>query len=712
VSNPYDHFDAAPPASNPYDQFDQRPVSTGQALAHGALDTATYGFADEMHGLDEASGLTSEAWKYPGANLIPPIVGGFRMAREALSGNPGDATAGYDRGVAQARATQGAAQEQHPTAYMTGQIGGALVGPGFGAARGVTMGARALNSARAGAITGGLYGIGSGENPEERAIGGVVGAGIGGAAGGVLSPVADVAAFGVNKGLLAGKSIYDTIRAEVNPSYIENEASRRVVTALGHDVEASGGQPWDADAIAAANQAGIPRSIADAGGETTMALARSSANQSPEARAALTDVASERFAGQAQRGAQFVRDLTGGGNATQDSAALQDAARRANAPAYKAAYTAGDQGIWSPELERLTGSPDVVDAMKSAATKGKTRAIADGFGAFNPGVTVTDDGRLMLNRGPTGVPTYPNLQFWDYTYRSLRDSADAAFRSGRNSEGTALKSVSDQLRTELDNQVPEFQQARQGAAQFFGAQDALEAGQKFVTATGQNAQYAPVIAKMSPPERELFARGYASTLADRMFEVKDNQNLVNQAFVSSPAARQRTMMALGSDRAGQLEAYVRAEGLADRLRTALGNSTTARQLAEMGLAGAGAGVLGEGVMHGDWDSGHLISAGLLLGSAYGAHRVQVVQKSVARRVGEMLASNDPAVLRQGVNYVARSQNLMGALRNAGDVVGSMLSPGTAARATVPQIPRPTIGAPYGAAADQGPTNQNQSIAPR
>ena len=97
------------------------------------------------------------------------------------------------------------------------------------------MGARMLNTAKAGAITGGLYGVGSGETPTERAIGGVTGTALGGTIGAVASPVVDVASFGVNKSLLGGKKIYDWMRAELNPAYVEGEAERRVGHAITQD---------------------------------------------------------------------------------------------------------------------------------------------------------------------------------------------------------------------------------------------------------------------------------------------------------------------------------------------------------------------------------------------------------------------------------------------------------------------------------------------
>jgi hypothetical protein len=247
---------------------------------------------------------------------------------------------------------------------------------------------------------------------------------------------------------------------------------------------------------------------------------------------------------------------------------------------------------------------------------GKDRAIAEGHGAFNPGLKVTEDGRIEFPKGPSGVPAYPDLQFWDYTHRNLRDAADAAFRAGRNSEGHTLKTLSTQLRDELDRQVPSYQTARSGASSAFGAEDALEAGQKFVNAKGENADYARAWVKMKPAERELFARGFASEFADRALELRDGQNILNQAFITSPAAKERINMALGPARAMRLEAHLRTEMLADKLRGALGNSTTARQLHELGIAasGAGGGLLA-GELFGNWHGegeGHPLGAAMAI----------------------------------------------------------------------------------------------------
>jgi len=48
---------------------------------------------------------------------------------------------------------------------------------------------------------------------------------------------------------------------------------------------------WTRETVQAANQGNMPRSLADVGGEQTLAFARRSANQSPQAREALSNLA-------------------------------------------------------------------------------------------------------------------------------------------------------------------------------------------------------------------------------------------------------------------------------------------------------------------------------------------------------------------------------------------------------------------------------------
>lgn len=639
----------APPAvPNASAQFvlpsEARQPSTMEAVGRGAAQGLTAGFSDELAGLAEAGGAKQgEPW-----GLGHIIYGAYKY----LSNNP-DAVKLYNTAVTRERKANEAASDAHPVAYGGSQVAGSVASMLAAAPEAApTMLGRAAQAAGVGAGYGALSGAGTGEEAEGKLIGAGTGVVTGALTGGLVSPLAEGVSAGL--GAVTARGV-NAVRSAFDP---DGEAARRIIVAAQRDLGAQG-RPLAPDELQAAHDANIPLVLMDAGGETTRALARSAANTSPEARSALSTFVNDRFETQAPRAAAFVNQLVGGaGDVGATTEALQTAARAANRPAYRAAYQDGSGGLWSPELERLTSSPAVVQAMKGAAENGQTRAVADGFGGFNPGVNVTPDGRVIFNQGPKGVPTYPDLQFWDYTYRNLRDAGQAAIRAGRTSEGGAIANVAGQLRDELDDMVPSFAAARQGAAGFFGAQDALEAGQTFATSRMANADAQRAVNAMNPAERQLFMRGYASQLINRINESGDSRNVAN-VFGNSPADRQRAVIALGPDRANQLEAYVRAERILDMGRGAVqGNSTTARQLAELGLAGGAYGVAS------GFDPMHPTPSALLAGAlAYGAVRGNAaINQRLAQRVGEMLVSNDPNVLARGFQLLGRNTGFLDALR--------------------------------------------------
>ena len=631
---------------NEFEEFKRSKPSALEAGATGLLQGATANWSDEMMAASAASGLPQVV---PGTTPI----GAARLAWEHLTGQRGPATETYESTLKQLRERNKQLQKEHRVAYDTGEFGGAvtsmLLAP---EARAATIPGRIASGVAQGTGYGALAGAGEGEGLKdtlkEAGTGALTGAGLGAVGAGAYEALAPVA-----------RQVGNVIRGVRNP---DEEAARRIATHMTADWQRAG-PSLTPEEIAAANAAGLPRAIIDAGDESTRALARSAANSSPEARAALQDMARDRFETQSPRVADFIRSITGGANAGADLETLQTAARQANRPAYQAAYKAGSGGVWNPEIERLVGaSPSIQQAMKNAVQRGADRSALDGMGAFNPSVTF-ENGVLKFRRG-NGIPTYPDIQFWDYTQRELRDMASAAQRSGRNEEYGALTGLRRNLLGQLDNTVPEFAQARGGAARFFGADNALEAGENFVNYkpnARNDISMRQSLGKMSQAERELFARGYASKLADSVERAGDNRNLLNSAFLNNGPARQRTLVALGPQRAAQLEALLRAEAVVDRARTALGNSTTARQLMEMGLAG-GATAGAESLLEQNFNPQHLITAALMGGVL---HRgAQVVDQRVARRVGEMLASSDPTVLARGVQAAARNPALLNALRYA------------------------------------------------
>ena len=278
-----------------------------------------------------------------------------------------------------------------------------------------------------------------------------------------------------------------------------------------------------------------------------------------------------------------------------------------------------------------------------------------------------------------GVPTYPDLQFWDLTRREL---SDAAMRAGPGTaEARRLTSFAKALNTELDSLVPSYADARAGAARFLVRRMRLEAGQQAVTSKMKNADIRAGLQKMSPLEKQLFQDGFVDRYVNMMRELPDRRSVLNQ-IATSPAARERLGLAIGPQRARELEGMLRVEGIMDLARSAVqGNSTTARQLVELGLAG---GVnFYEGGGHFTADPQAIMNAALIYGAARG-HRV--IDERVSQHVARLLTSADPAQLTKGLKLLSRNKTLLDSVRQADAAIASV-----AARGAAPPVSRELRG---------------------
>jgi hypothetical protein len=331
-------------------------------------------------------------------------------------------------------------------------------------------------------------------------------------------------------------------------------------------------------------------------------------------------------------------------------------------------------------MERLMGTDTFVAAMKRAISSGKDRDAVQGLGGFNPMVNVTPDGRIVFNKGAQGIPTYPNLQYWDQVKRELDAVANMGKRSGDNERADLAGQMSKILRTELDRQVPSYSKARGVAEQYFGESDALEAGRKLAGKKIPPEEVQSILRQMKPDERSLFQEGYASDLAERVIgNMKDTTNITKgNGLLQSPNERKMAAAIFGPGGVAQLHARMYLETIMDGARQAMGNSTTARQLIEAGLAGG----VGAGLYSG-WDPSSMATgAGALAGSRIGAskflseearvglhHMIGKVDARTARRVAELLTSNDPRLLAQGYQMAAKSHAIMQGLQNIARRVG-------------------------------------------
>ncbi len=510
--------------------------------------------------------------------------------------------------------------------------------------RAARLGAESWEGAKNAATVGAISGAAEGEGLEGRLTGAATGAAIGGLIGGAAPPL--LSGLGA-----AARPITAPVRALINP---EREGAERLATALARD-EATAARIGVRSGLddVKYNQAvaeGQPLMAADRGGEATQGLLRSATNTSPEARQTIDSLTKERFLGQTSRMDDVLASQSSLNAPASDIVDMaKEAAKTANKPAYKAAYEIGDRDIWNPALERLTQSPAMEKALKSALRKQADSDIVDGFGGLNARVKLDEADQLVFT-GEGGVPSYPSLRLWDLTKRELDSMGKQAARAGSD-DARIYSGLSNQLRTVLDN-IPEvgpaYKNARATAAKFFGEADAFSAGQTYAAKAKdyKTPEALKAKAKMSSEEQELFREGYIAAERARLKEFRDGRD-ATLGFMESPAARERAEVALGKEGATKFAAQLEIEAAMMATRKALGNSSTARQMVEMGAAG--------GVANSVWTGDYSLrgfGTGAALGGAakYGKMKIDT---RLAQRVGDMLASKDPKAIQRLITLSAK-----------------------------------------------------------
>jgi hypothetical protein len=649
-------------------------MGRGGAAVEGIRSGVTFNFGDELAGIAGAAPVPPEM-RSPLSGPANFIMGLGQLGYEYLTGNDA-ASKRYEKARDEVRTAQKTAEEQYPGTYMAGQIGGGVAIPLGGALNAATLPARMGRGAALGSIVGGLSGIGDGEDITSRATKGAIGSAAGGVIGAAAPPLIEGGSALIGSAL--SKPI-NYIRSAINP---DDAASRAIGRAYQGAVRS------DPQALNRLDPnelvPGGPQTVLDTLGGHGRDVARSAANLSGEARDTLNRTLDDRFEGQTGRLTGWLNAHFHFPNATATQEALERAARGANNAAYTRAYRDGANGIWTPELERLAGSDSVGAAMRKAASAAGDESIIGGYGAMNPRITFTQDGRMQFGRGPNGAPTYPDLQYWDLVRRELSGLARTAGHG--TTEARRYEHFARALNTELDHVVPSYRSARQGAAGFFGAENALEAGQIFVTQNFAANQTRAALARMTPVERQLFQDGFASRYVEAINAMPDRADAVRRIY-NSPAAREKIQLALGPQRAQELEAIVRVETIMQQgLRSVQGNSTTTQQLVQLGLAGGAGAAIGAG---GGGALGYDPTWSGIVGALAGAGK-RGVDRRVAERVAEMLVSNDPAVLRRGIQMIARNQTMMRALRSV-DSAGVRVGGYQGATIPGPQLQSPAIG---------------------
>lgn len=590
----------------------------------------------------------------------PAILGAAQRAAAGLGSLiDGDS---YEENLRQAQATTKAAQEANPVASVAGGVAGniAALAPLGATATGARvlgiegpslMGRAGMSALSSGALSAADTAVRGGDAGDIASNAGIS-AGIGAAI--------PIVGAGVNAGIRAvSDKIYPTINALKNPT---DEASRRVGTALARDAAIDPASVLTQADEAVAQATSVPLMNVDRGGETTRALARSVANQSPEARGMIERAASDRFGGQSQRASQFIANLAGGADDIALAQATRNAAKMRNSAAYGAAEATPEaQAIFTPGIQDLMQAPSFRAAIKDVPRKSADRGAVQGFKEIKMPFAETPDGDYVLKRAADGSIAAPNLQFWNQVKINLDGEISKAKAAGDRSTASDLMGLKEKLLEELDV-VPGYADARMGAFKAFQAEDAIEAGKKFANTPRLIPEAKEAFKKMSQTEKNGFATGFASEIVDRVKASGDRTNVINSMF-KNQAFREQADLVFGPQKAKEIEAYVRVEDLADRIRGAMGNSTTARQLVELGLGsgvGGGLGYLTGGDIQ-SASSGALLGAGLASARAGTRYLGEKADAKAMEQIAKLLVQDNPLALKSAVTRAAKTPAYMQAL---------------------------------------------------
>jgi hypothetical protein len=357
-------------------------------------------------------------------------------------------------------------------------------------------------------------------------------------------------------------------------------AATRLKTALGRD----GDTPEKLmQRLEETRQYKPEATIADVAGNSTRHLLET-VSQTPVGRAITEPFLEGRQRVQAQRLAGDLTAATG----TRQSAyqATEDALRARKAegrPLYQQAYTDGDKAIWSDELERLTGASSVKRAMHSAVRNWQDQAIADGYGAMNPGALVDRPGQAggLLSMFGGKVPVFPNLQFWDYVKNSLDVAYKRSLRdAGPTKESARIATFLSQLRGELDKQVPSYAQARQVWAGHSAYLDALEDGKSLLSRNMTAEELKAQFAGMSESEKEAYRVGAVSAIRNQMMSNPAKMPDFTRNIRSDEMRRKLNEIMPTPEAAENFQRALSYEiGSSEVTAQSLGNSATAHRLA-------------------------------------------------------------------------------------------------------------------------------------
>ncbi|WP_434733766.1 hypothetical protein NL154_05710 [Rhizobium sp. YTUHZ044] len=499
------------------------------SFGNGITDMATFGFGDEIGAAIDAAGSHIFPWREPKT---------------------------YEQALEEGRNDQRSLAESNPVSNIAGKVVGG-VGSASALARGglsfaanaprtAGLGGMVARSAADGALLGGAYGLGSGE---DGFLNRSYEAGKGALIGGLIGGAVPIAARGVSS---AYRSIMDAIaqnRAAANAG-VSPGAARILTNALQADGTLG---PRGMQNMARAGQEAM---LADAGPNARQVLDTAVQKGGPGG-----VIARDAIDARVARGAD---DLT---------TALDD-------------NLGQPQGVFSARRAIAeAGRPVLRDAYEVAYGTPIDYASQQGQNLENiirtriPGNIISQANRLMqlegnqsqqilaraADDGSVAFETLPDVRQIDYITRALRQASESGegqgALGGQTQLGSAYQSLAREIRGQLRSLVPEYGNALDTAADSISRSQAVRLGGQALSPSMRTDEFANSLEGMSVAERGAVSQGIRSEIEHRVSQVartvRDGNTDAREAIkalrdLSSRANRQKVTLAIGEDQANRL----------------------------------------------------------------------------------------------------------------------------------------------------------------
>lgn len=537
------------------------------SFVRGAADTASFGMADEIAASAERNNLLNpENYNTPGKALdmvsnLNPITAMVSQVSDIVA--PDEQT---QSNLRRERAFQAQRDDIDSGASTAGRISGALLGAGaltkaaapYMAAlpANATLGAKVAQGAKAGALYSGLYGLGSGEGVQDRLEEGASQAAIGGAIGGAIPAIA----AGVKA---VAKPVTDAVTGYFRP---ETFANRKIVERLTNDMKTP--------AQAADEMARNPgMNLADVAGDSTKNLLKTASNVPGRAQSKINARLTLRQMQQGDRIKSTVRrtlaEPDGYLGVIDD---INTTARDLSQPLFNEAYQ-----IPVPFSRSLEEALDTPAGRRALATA--ERLAANEQQPFRHTFRNEVEGTERL---------VPDTRGWEYIRQALDDMIEQQrdpLRGNRlTNEGRILVGLQDRIFREVRRENPVYNSALQVWSGAHRVENAVEAGREVLKQSPEATRRA--LQGLSEAEQQAYRIGVATAIRDKIGSGNITHNALLKFFGSKD---QVDSLRAAFANPEQFQAFRQAMFAEAKKRQTYnvvkGNSTTAKQLADMADAG-------------------------------------------------------------------------------------------------------------------------------